>query len=108
MACPEPAEGSPNVMEPVSGSWSVAIVRISVDLPAPFGPRRPYIPRGMSRVTSRRARTPLGYVLLTPRIARSILRGERVRLWAVGPGTAEHTASPPIGFYNADATSRRM
>src|SRR5438093_9031092 len=34
----------PKVMVPVSGSWSVAIMRISVDLPAPFGPSRPYMP----------------------------------------------------------------
>src|SRR6187551_3862258 len=70
MACADP--GSPSVIEPVSGSWSVAMVRISVDLPAPLGPRRPYIPRGMSRLTLCRARTPLAYVLETLRMARCI------------------------------------
>src|SRR5678816_2724885 len=75
MASPGADPGSPSVIEPVSGSCSVAIVRISVDLPAPLGPRRPYIPRGMSRLTLRRARTPLVYVLETPRMARCIVRG---------------------------------
>src|SRR5687768_4073868 len=84
MACAGSA-GSPSVMEPVSGSWSVAMVRMRVDLPAPLGPSSPYMPLGMSRVMSRRARTPLGYVLETPRMARCIVgvegrraRGERV------------------------------
>src|SRR5215218_4387896 len=63
---------SPSVIEPVSGSCSVAMVRISVDLPAPLGPRRPYIPRGMSRLTLCRARTPLVYVLEMLRMARCI------------------------------------
>ena len=76
MGCPAADPGSPSVIEPVSGSCSVAIVRISVDLPAPLGPRRPYIPRGMSRLTLRRARTPLAYVLETPRMARCIGPGE--------------------------------
>src|SRR5688500_14120893 len=35
------------VIVPPSGSWRVARARISVDLPAPFGPSRPYIPVGM-------------------------------------------------------------
>ena len=51
--------GRVSVIEPVSGSWSVAMVRISVDLPAPLGPSSPYIPTGMSSVMSWRARTPL-------------------------------------------------
>jgi hypothetical protein len=37
----------------------VTIVRISVDLPAPFGPSSPYMPRGMDSVTWSRARVPL-------------------------------------------------
>src|SRR3954453_5781631 len=76
MACPGCDVGSPSVMEPKSGSCSVAIVRMSVDLPAPLGPRRPYIPRGMSRLTLRNARTPLVYVLETPRMARCIGAGD--------------------------------
>ena len=47
-------------MLPLSGSCSVAIVRISVLLPAPFGPRSPNMPVGMRIETSRSARTPLG------------------------------------------------
>jgi hypothetical protein len=50
---------SPKRMLPSVGVWSVAIVRISVDLPAPFGPSRPYMPRGMERVTWSSARVPL-------------------------------------------------
>jgi hypothetical protein len=42
-------------IEPWSGSWSVAIIRISVDLPAPFGPSNPNMPRGIVSVTSFRA-----------------------------------------------------
>ena len=42
-----------------SGRWSVAMVRISVDLPAPLGPSSPNIPGATLNVTSRRARTPL-------------------------------------------------
>jgi hypothetical protein len=44
---------------PSVGVCSVATVRISVDLPAPFGPSRPYMPRGMERVTWSSARVPL-------------------------------------------------
>src|SRR2546421_460121 len=76
MACPGADPGAASVIEPVSGSCSVAIVRISVDLPAPLGPRRPNIPRGISRSMSRRARTPLGYVLETPRMVRCIVPGK--------------------------------
>ena len=50
---------SPSVIVPVSGSCSVAMMRISVDLPAPFGPSSPYIPAGIVRVTSFSACTPL-------------------------------------------------
>jgi len=46
-------------MWPEVGACKVAIVRIKVDLPAPFGPRRPYIPRGIVRLTSSKALTPL-------------------------------------------------
>src|SRR5689334_18003524 len=53
---------SPRRTEPVSGSWSVASVRIRVDLPAPLGPSRPNIPGPTVRVTSRSAWTPLGYL----------------------------------------------
>jgi hypothetical protein len=45
---------------PDDGVWSVAIVRISVDFPAPLGPSKPYIPRGMESVTWSSARVPLG------------------------------------------------
>ncbi len=46
-----------SVALPLSASCKVARVRISEDLPAPFGPSRPNMPRGMSRLTlSRRAR----------------------------------------------------
>jgi hypothetical protein len=37
---------------PAVGAWSVATVRISVDLPAPLGPSRPNMPRGIDRLTS--------------------------------------------------------
>ena len=47
-------------------------MRIRVDLPAPLGPSRPYIPAGIVRVTSFSACTPLGYVLETPRICSSM------------------------------------
>jgi hypothetical protein len=42
---------SPKRIEPSVGVCSVATVRISVDLPAPLGPSRPYMPRGIERVT---------------------------------------------------------
>src|SRR5262245_15455703 len=48
---------------PESGCCSVATVRMSVDLPAPFGPSKPNMPAGMSRDTSFSARTPFEYVL---------------------------------------------
>ena len=50
---------SPNLMLPAVGSCSVATVRISVDLPAPFGPSSPNIPRGIDRLTSASATVPL-------------------------------------------------
>src|ERR1017187_4982515 len=48
---------------PLSASCSVARVRIRVDLPAPFGPRRPNMPCGMDKQTSCNACVPLGYRL---------------------------------------------
>src|SRR6185312_12492011 len=59
---------SPSLMLPSSGSCSVAMVRINVDLPAPFGPRRPNRPRGMSRLTALRATVPFEYVFERPSI----------------------------------------
>jgi hypothetical protein len=44
---------------PASASCSVARVRISVDLPAPFGPSRPNMPVGIVSETRSSARTPL-------------------------------------------------
>ena len=46
---------------------------MSVDLPAPLGPSRPYIPAGIVRVTSFSACTPLAYVLETPLIFSSMI-----------------------------------
>ena len=46
------------VMAPESGSCRVAMVRISVDLPAPFGPSRPNMPGGISSETPFSALTP--------------------------------------------------
>ena len=45
---------------PASGSCSVAMMRISVDLPAPFGPSRPNMPGGIASETSSSARVPFG------------------------------------------------
>ena len=50
-----------NWIRPEVGICSVATHRISVDLPAPFGPSRPNMPRGTSRVTDSSARVPFGY-----------------------------------------------
>ena len=47
-------------IRPSSGSLRVATARISVVLPAPFGPRSPNIPGGIWRETSVSARTPPG------------------------------------------------
>ena len=38
------------------------MMRISVDLPAPFGPSRPNMPGAMASETSSSARVPFGYV----------------------------------------------
>jgi hypothetical protein len=51
---------SPNRIAPELGICSVAKHRISDDLPAPLGPSNPNMPRGISSVTSSRARVPLG------------------------------------------------
>ena len=50
---------SPKRIEPWLGICSVAMQRISEDLPAPLGPRSPYMPRGTSSVTPSSARVPL-------------------------------------------------
>jgi hypothetical protein len=50
---------SSNRIAPALGICNVAMQRISVDLPAPFGPSRPNMPRPISRETSARARVPL-------------------------------------------------
>ena len=50
---------SPSVAVPASAPCSVASVRISVDLPAPFGPRSPNMPGGIDSDTRSRAWTPL-------------------------------------------------
>ena len=52
--------GSPSPTLPVSGSCSVATMRISVLLPAPLGPRSPNMPVGIRSDTSCSARTPFG------------------------------------------------
>src|SRR5690242_4732993 len=93
----------PSVMEPASGSCSVAIVRMSVDLPAPLGPRRPYIPRGMSRLTLRSARTPLVYVLETPRMARCIGAGRATG----GTNGCEEIRSSPYGTSQTEVSARQ-
>src|SRR5688572_11095020 len=62
---------SPSEALPLSGSCSVARMRMSVDLPAPLGPSSPYIPDGIVSVTSLSACTPLEYVFDTPRICNS-------------------------------------
>src|SRR5688572_19385713 len=74
-ACPEPVEGSPRLTDPSSGSCSVARIRISVDLPAPFRPRRPNIPGGMSSDTPFNAWVPFGYVFDRSRMVRCIYSG---------------------------------
>ena len=43
---------SSSVALPSSALWSVASVRISVDLPAPFGPSSPNMPAGIVSETS--------------------------------------------------------
>ena len=50
----------PKAIEPLSGSCSVAMVRIRVDFPAPFGPKSPNMPAGMRSETPFSACTPLG------------------------------------------------
>ena len=51
---------SPKRIAPAVGICSVAMQRISVDLPAPLGPSRPNMPRGTSSVTPSSARVPFG------------------------------------------------
>src|SRR5262245_41453329 len=70
-------------MEPVVGTCSVATERISVDLPAPFGPSSPNMPGGTSRFTDSRARVPFGYVcerfsILSMAAPRSAIRMQSV------------------------------
>src|SRR5216684_7690256 len=90
---------SPSVIEPESASCSVAMVRISVDLPAPFGPSRPNMPVGIVSETSCSALTPLGYVLDSPSMRSSSMaspsedrcdpfyggRGEKLSYYAEPP-----------------------
>ncbi len=68
---------SPSRTLPESGCCSVAMVRMSVDLPAPFGPSRPNIPAGISSETLLRARTPLAYVLERRSMTRFMARSVR-------------------------------
>src|SRR6185437_8760196 len=58
-------------MAPASGSWSVAMVRMSELLPAPLGPSRPNMPPPTVSETLWSARTPLGYVFERPVIVRA-------------------------------------
>jgi hypothetical protein len=46
-----------NITVPASGSCNVAMVRMSDDLPAPFGPSRPNMPAGICSETLRNACT---------------------------------------------------
>jgi hypothetical protein len=50
---------------PEVGSIRATKIRIKVDLPAPFGPKSPNIPVGISRQTSFNAWFPFGYTLLS-------------------------------------------
>src|SRR6185503_16833888 len=91
---------SPRRTLPESGCCSVAIVRISVDFPAPLGPRRPNIPEGMSSETLFRARTPFEYVFERFEIVRFMSRRRRVGAGNVGyvlrcvPATVNRLTAP--------------
>src|SRR5690349_3170906 len=69
---------APRAALPLSASCNVARMRMSVDLPAPLGPRSPYMPTGIVSVTSFSACTPLEYVLEIPRICSSIVGSKGV------------------------------
>ena len=71
----EPTSGEVNICRirsypqiftsPEVGSIRATKIRIKVDLPAPFGPKSPNIPVGISRQTSFNAWFPFGYTLLS-------------------------------------------
>ena len=56
----EMSPGDAAVIAPVSGSCSVAMVRIREDFPAPLGPNSPNIPLSRVSDTLCKARTPFG------------------------------------------------
>src|SRR5438067_2855774 len=72
---------SPSAIEPASASCSVAIVRINVDLPAPFGPSSPNMPVGIVSETSCSALTPFGYVLDRPSMRSSSMPSPFRMIW---------------------------
>src|SRR5688572_3521497 len=87
---------SPRWIVPPSGSCNVARIRISVDLPAPFGPSSPYMPVGIVRETSLRAWTPLGYVFDTPRMLSSMSPAVVVnKYFLLQSGGGRHLGQPP-------------
>src|SRR4051812_50011822 len=57
------------------------MVRISVDLPAPFGPSRPNMPVGIVSETSCSALTPFGYVLDRPSMRSSSMASPFGSIW---------------------------
>src|SRR5690349_71265 len=93
---------SPNLMVPAVGSCSVATVRIRVDLPAPFGPSSPYMPRGIERLTLSRATVPLAYVC--DRFEISSIHNPQ-RWWASGkeaPSFQQHRLRPVDERHSVD------
>src|SRR5258708_27123512 len=75
---------SPRRAVPASASCNVASVRISVDLPAPLGPRSPNMPVGMVSDTPDSALTPFGYILDRPEIVNSKDIGSSAKFGRVG------------------------
>src|SRR6185437_10764917 len=89
-------------MAPASGSWSVAMVRMSELLPAPLGPSRPNMPPPTVSETLWSARTPLGYVFERPVIVRATVPssgsqgGRAVETATVG--SDEQLGCPTLGL----------
>src|SRR6476620_10890993 len=96
---------SPSAIEPESASCSVAIVRISVDLPAPFGPSSPNMPVGIVSETSCSALTPLGYVLDRPSMRSSSMASPFGSIWIA---TVLRRAGGKVGLRRSEQILRNV
>src|SRR6185295_9931750 len=92
---------------PWVGRVTVAMMRISVDLPAPLGPSNPRIPGPTSRVNWSSARTPPRYCFETDSISSRMTASRRVAACSRAYPTAQRAPKLPAPNAGREPRTRR-